>query len=419
MEMFRYQGKLKIITLALALLSLTIQSRGQDIIVIEDSVSYVAQDTLPSPKAESLSWQEKIRKKIDDLLLNDLFQTSSIGIDIYDLTDNQVLYHHNERLLLRPASTMKMITAVTALDKLGTSYKYSTVTSYIGNIEGGTLYGDIYCKGGFDPMLELSDLNLITREIKALGIDTIRGNVYADVSMKDGKLLGEGWCWDDDNPVLSPLVVSRKNDFSDKFKNRLLNSDIYYDDQVKIGTTPSGAKLIVTTSRTIGDVLPRMMKKSDNLYAESMFYQLSSSRPSTAKLCRQTVNSLISKMGLDPNNYYIADGSGLSLYNYVSAELEVEFLKYAYRNKDIFQPLYAAMPIAGVDGTLEGRMKSGYALNNVHAKTGTVTKISALTGYLRAYNGHIICFAIINNGVEKASLGRAFQDAVCQALCSP
>ncbi len=419
MEMFKSKGKLRIFTLVLALLFVTLQGFGQDIIVIEDSLSYVTQDSLLSPKTEPLSFQERITQKIDDLLLSDLFKTSSIGIKVYDLTDNEILYTHNERLLLRPASTMKMITAVTALDLLGSSYKFSTVTSYIGNIENGTLYGDIYCKGGFDPMLEQSDLNLIAREIKALGIDTIRGNVYADVSMKDGKLLGEGWCWDDNNPVLSPLVLSRKNDFLDKFKNRLLNSEIYYEDQVRTATTPSGAKLIVTTSRTIGDVLPRMMKKSDNLYAESMFYQLSSSRPSTAKLCRQTVNALISKMGLDPNNYYIADGSGLSLYNYVTAELEVEFLKYAYGKKEIFQPLYASMPIAGVDGTLEGRMKSGYAFNNVHAKTGTVTKISALSGYLRAYNGHIICFAIINNGVEKASLARAFQDAVCQTLCSP
>lgn len=59
-------------------------------------------------------------------------------------------------------------------------------------------------------------------------MDTIRGSIYADRSLKDADLLGEGWCWDDDNPVLSPLVFQRKDIFMDKFLAKLREEGIEY-----------------------------------------------------------------------------------------------------------------------------------------------------------------------------------------------
>ena len=77
------------------------------------------------------------------------------------------------------------------------------------------------------------------------------------------------------------------------------------------------------------------------------------------------------------------------------------------------------MPIAGMDGTLDRRMRRGHAHGNVHAKTGTVTGVSALAGYCTAANGHTLCFSIINMGIRRAAIGRGFQDKVCEALCRP
>ena len=76
------------------------------------------------------------------------------------------------------------------------------------------------------------------------------------------------------------------------------------------------------------------MKVSDNLYAEAVFYQLAASegtRWASARTGRQYENALFEKLGLNARDYYVADGSGLSLYNYVSAELEVKMLRYAYQ----------------------------------------------------------------------------------------
>ena len=83
----------------------------------------------------------------------------------------------------------------------------------------------------------------------------------------------------------------------------------------------------------------------------------------------------------------------------------------------MFQKLYKALPIGGVDGTLKNRMRKGtLSYKNVHAKTGSFTAINCLAGYLKANNGHQIAFAIMNQNVLSGREARKFQDAVCDML---
>ena len=109
-------------------------------------------------------------------------------------------------------------------------------------------------------------------------------------------------------------------------------------------------------------------------------------------------------------------GSGLSLYNYVSAELEVQLLRYAYTQPNIYNTLLPTLPIAGVDGTLKKRMRNTPAEGNVRAKTGTLFGVSSLAGYLTASNGHRLCFAIIVNGGMSQGPMRNLQNKICVAL---
>ena len=193
--------------------------------------------------------------------------------------------------------------------------------------------------------------------------------------------------------------------------------DVKYEESGKV---PNGAVLLCTRTHTIEQVLTRMMKESDNLYAESMFFQLAAAggaHPAKASHARAAINRLIQKIGLTPSAYKVADGSGLSLYNYVSPELLTRLLRFAWRNKNISDCLMATLPIAGFDGTLKNRMKGDYTCGNVRAKTGTLTGISSLAGYCTAANGHELCFTIINQGVLRTNDGRTFQDRVCRVLC--
>lgn len=397
------------------------------LLLLVASVSMMAQteelDTCSVDTVEVVQpWPQNVQYRLDSLMQSSLLETSMVGIIVYDLTADSILYKVNERQAMRPASTMKLVTAITALDRLGGSYQFRTQLYYTGTIENHTLNGDLYCVGGFDPAFNNDDMRAFVESIQRMGVDTIRGRIVADKSMKDADLLGEGWCWDDDNPKLSPLSYGRDIEFLERFVHELIDCDVVLDVRMTESRLPDDAFPICTRFHTMDQILQRMMKKSDNFYAEAMFYQLGAAtghRPSTAKHSAQVVKQLIQKVGNGKNPYRVADGSGLSLYNYVTPELEMRLLRYAYRNSNIYQHLLPSLPIAGVDGTLNTRMKGTFAEENVKAKTGTVTGISALAGYCTSANGHLLCFSIINQGIMKSDSGRNFQNKVCNALCAP
>ena len=410
--------------LVMALLSTFSTVRAQEEYVTEDdslSVDSVSLDT-PSVRSQTLPWHLAVKEELDRMLQTEMFSTSQVGMMVYDLDADSVLYAHGERQLLRPASTMKVLTAIAAIDKLGGSYQFKTELCYTGEVSDRTLHGNIYRVGGFDPRFNNDDMRAFVEGVRKMGVDTIRGYIYADKSMKDSDLAGEGWCWDDDNPVLSPLLIGRKDLFVERFIRELSEAGIVVEANISERQRPDDAFCIVSRFHTIDQVLMKMLKESDNLYAESMFYQLAAAtgnRPAKASHAASVINRLITKVGLNPRRYRIADGSGLSLYNYLSAEVEVALLRYAFRNNNIYLHLHPALPEAGVDGTLRSRMKGTFTRGNVFAKTGTVTGVSSLAGYCTAANGHRLAFSIINQGVMHASNARRFQDRVCTLLCQP
>ena len=383
------------------------------------SVAGSAQDSTPYPQ---LPATDSLCLRLDSLLRDPLFETTQVGLMVFDLDGDSVLYQYQARQLLRPASTMKLVTAITALDRLGVNYEYQTRFYYTGSIADSVLTGNLYCVGGFDPSLTGDDVAVMAESIRQAGICSIRGSIVADKQMKELLDYGEGWCWDDDNPMLIPLTIGRKDIFLPTMLRELERQGVDVRDAklVDNGTMPGGARHLSTYRHSIDTILNHMLKESDNFYAESMFYQTAAStgrRPAKATDVRTLTKQLIKRLGLGGNPYKIADGSGLSLYNYVSAELLVRLLRYAYSKPDIFDHLLPALPIAGVDGTLKKRMTDGAARGNVMAKTGTLTGISSLAGYLTTASGRQLCFAIINQGVMRNKDGRDFQDRVCNALC--
>ena len=364
---------------------------------------------------------DSLRIRLDSLLSDPMFETSQVAVMVYDLTADSARYRYNARQLMRPASCMKLVTAITALDELGPKYDYLTRLYWTGEVRGRTLEGNIYCVGGFDPTLTIEDLTLLAGCVQRLGIDSIHGLLVADRSMKEALDYGEGWCWDDENPLLTALSIGRKDVFLQTFAEEVARAGVNLEGvRLTEGRVPPQAVPLATCRHNISQVLERMLKMSDNHYAESMFYQTAASAKkgvARAKDARDISKKLFARLGLGHHPYRVADGSGLSLYNYVSVELLCSLLRHAWRTPSIRQPLMQALPIAGVDGTLEKRMRGTSAQGNVRAKTGTLTGISSLAGYCTTQDGHQLCFAIINQGVMKNAQGKAFQDRVCKVLC--
>ena len=390
-----------------------------DSITTDSLMASLICDTLTN---DTLPWPESLKARLDTIIMkSQTVKTSQFALMVYDLTADSLLYAVNEKQTLRPASTMKLLTAITALDKLGGSYQFKTYLKRTGEVVDSThtLKGNVYVVGGMDPRFNRDDLIAFVESLKKLGIDTIAGNLCADRSFKDKDLLGEGWCWDDDNPVLSPLVYSRKDQMMERFVSELAEQGITLKGEIVDEVAPFAAINICSRAHSIDQILSRMMKESDNLYAESMYYHLASalSKPAKAAGAKHFEQMLMRRMGLDPSNYRLADGSGLSLYNYVTAELEVAFLRYAYENSTIYNNLIPSLPLAAYDGTLAKRLNGTKAAGSVRAKTGTLTCVSSLAGYAKASNGHVLAFCIMNQGVLRAKNAKDFQDRVCVAMC--
>ncbi|MGM9582325.1 MAG: D-alanyl-D-alanine carboxypeptidase/D-alanyl-D-alanine-endopeptidase [Phascolarctobacterium sp.] len=380
-----------------------------------------ASKTDKAAKAPSSPWEAALSQRLNALLQHDLFQRSQLGMLVYDLTGDKVVFQHQPKQLLRPASTMKSLVALTALDRLSTFYQLQTKLAYDGTISDGVLTGNLYCIGGFDPLFDNQDMQAFVDSIKAMGIHSIQGRLIADVSMMDGPRWGIGWCWDDDeyNPPLFPLLVNGRDKFMQVFQSRLREAHIQSPALVVRGEAPVTATQLCVRSHGLQEVLQPMLKDSDNLCAEALFYQLAKfqkSKHATAEDARKVVHAFITKLGYDPNLYNIADGCGLSIYDYLSPELEVALLKYAYEHKDIYKAFYPALAIGGVDGTLDYRMHNKALKGAVHAKTGTLTGVSALAGYTTAPNGHLLAFSIMNNGVLDTPEVQSWQDEVCLVL---
>ena len=443
-----------------------------------------------------------LSSRLDTLIKYQLPVGSNVGISIYDLTDGKSLYTYQADKLSRPASTMKLLTTITALSHPDADDPFKTEVWYQSVIEQDTLKGDLYVVGGYDPEFDDEALDSLVNAVSRFPFSVISGHVYGDVSMKDSIYWGSGWAWDDTpasyQPYLSPLMLNKglvTVTASPGERGHLASLDCvpassYYTvtNETKSRTPAAGrfgvsrdwlqngnnivVKGNVEGKRTgmvniyssrdffmhtflerlqakgiqcpvnyafnelqkdslsvqialfetaIQDVINQIMKESDNLNAEALLCRLGAQATGKKHISDEDGLSVIRKqikaLGEDPDYYKLADGCGLSNYNYISPNLLIAFLKFAYSRTDVFQKLYKALPIGGVDGTLKYRMKRGTpSYKNVHAKTGSFTAINCLAGYLRTTNGHEIAFAIMNQNVLSGAKARAFQDAVCDEV---
>lgn len=396
--------------------------------------------TLPTMAEPADTFAIAIRERIDTLMKSEIFERSNVGLYVYDLTADTALYEYAKRQTLRPASTMKVMTASAALHTLGTDYNFQT-RLYISALTDLRPASDdpaladsitalppafsarVAVKGGMDPLLGPDDLRAFAQALRDRNITVIEGNIVCDASLKDTTRMGWGWCWDDPYVPLTPfLCLGKASTFESNLRKALRNAEITFNGALVDGRVPSDAQLAITRTHSIDQILQPMMKKSNNLYAECLFYQLaarSGKAYASSKDAAARVGQLIKRVGHQPEHYEVADGSGLSLYNYLSAELLVDVLRYDFRNDEVYSHLLASLPIMGRDGTLRKRCIGTSAQDRVRAKTGTVRGVSSLAGYATAPNGHVLAFAIINQGIVNGSTGRRFQDRVCCALTQP
>lgn len=159
-------------------------------------------------------------------------------------------------------------------------------------------------------------------------------------------------------------------------------------------------------SQSLSSLAGYCLKVSQNVYGETFLKTLglSTGKPGSVEGGRQVAIQTLTAWGIPADSYVMDDGSGLSRYDYVTADTIVAVLRHVWRDERLRGPFVAALPVAGRDGTLASRMKGTILDDNVEAKTGTLANVRALSGYLETRAGEKLVFSIIvNNFTAPAS----------------
>jgi D-alanyl-D-alanine carboxypeptidase/D-alanyl-D-alanine-endopeptidase (penicillin-binding protein 4) len=177
----------------------------------------------------------------------------------------------------------------------------------------------------------------------------------------------------------------------------------------------------VHVSAPLAASIRNFLKVSDNLTGELLVKAVGATvagPPGTyAKGLAAERAFLAGEVGIDTTAQRLADGSGVSRYNLVTARQIVSLLDFMASRDDLFPTWYDALPIAGIDGTLEGRMRGTAAEGRARAKTGTLNGVTALSGYVPAGDGERLAFSImIEFFAGSSEPRRAVQDSIVATL---
>jgi D-alanyl-D-alanine carboxypeptidase/D-alanyl-D-alanine-endopeptidase (penicillin-binding protein 4) len=181
-----------------------------------------------------------------------------------------------------------------------------------------------------------------------------------------------------------------------------------------VGLTPIAEHL----SPPLREVVALINKPSDNLLTEITLKSLGREirGEGTTAAGVQVLREFLQSAGLEMGAVHIVDGSGLSRINGVSAENFVRLLEYMHRSPHA-EAFRDSLPVYGVDGTLRNRLRGTPVQGNGYAKTGSLNRVSSVSGYLRTKSGRWLAFSIVMNAYNApASDARALQDKLVQIL---
>ncbi len=367
--------------------------------------------------------------KLNAALASAKIPSAQRAAEVVDLATGEVVFSRHASGSLAPASNEKLPIALAALTLLGPEYSISTEVLGEGEQQGSTWVGDLVLKGHGDPDLSTGDLKRLARQVRAAGIRSVSGDLVADESFFDRSRTAPGWkrfFLINECAPLSALSVDRGGVTSASpplvaarvFSEKLASIGVKVKGTTRTGVAAAGALSIASVeSPPLWKLLRFMDRESDNYTAELMLKQVGAydnGRGTTANGAA-AVTSVLSDAGIPLAGVRIADGSGLSLNDRLTAAALSRLLVFAWGDTSLRSPFVGSLSIAGRVGTLSHRLRLRPAFGNVFAKTGTTDSASALSGYVRDR----YAFVILQNGRPVAAArARAAQDRFVTVLAA-
>jgi serine-type D-Ala-D-Ala carboxypeptidase/endopeptidase (penicillin-binding protein 4) len=248
-----------------------------------------------------------------------------------------------------------------------------------------------------------------------LGIERDHGTNVVRVtgSIPLGASVGQEWV-----TVWEPEMYA-----ADMFRRALAAQGIRVDGQIRNAASPGTARLLARDeSMTVGELMNPFLKLSNNMHAETLVKAMGAVAEADGSWPAGlgVVTDYAKNLGVDTSAIRLSDGSGLSRKVNVTADSITDLL-IAVQKEPWWQQWYDALPIAGnpdrfTGGTLRTRMRNTPAANNLHGKTGSLTGVTALSGYVTTKDGRKLAFSMISNNYLVSP--RSIEDAVGVTLAS-
>jgi D-alanyl-D-alanine carboxypeptidase/D-alanyl-D-alanine-endopeptidase (penicillin-binding protein 4) len=367
------------------------------------------------------------------------------GVYVIDTTTGKRVCGSRGRTRRIPASNMKLFTTATALARFGAEGLLKTTLWRSGTLDAsGVLHGNLYLVGGGDPALSsptfashflgsaASNLFELTDDLESAGITKVTGKLLADDTIFD-RLRGVADSGFATSPYIGPLsgldfnsgyADSGGHGFAsdpaivaaDALADSLRSSGIGISANVALGARPP------TGTTQVGEVdspkMPVLTNETDvfsnNFFAEMLVKDLGAyfGSAGTTKAGTVVVKRFARSIG---SGVRAVDGSGLGRGNRVSPA-QVARLLAAMRKSAAADEFAESLPVAGKEGTVAQRMRGTAAAGRCNTKTGTITGVSALSGYCFNADGKVMAFSILNNRVSNLYDAHRQQDRMAALI---
>jgi serine-type D-Ala-D-Ala carboxypeptidase/endopeptidase (penicillin-binding protein 4) len=395
-----------------------------------------------------------------------------LGVIVLDATTGDTLFTHNADDAFTPASSLKLLTTAAILDKLGIGYQFTT--QVLGGAPEDGYLPYLVLRGVGDPTLKPTGVHSLETLAKSLFDAGIRevDDVHIDDFAFEHPRWGSGWMWDDPafpigalfldglaspygemisegepNPQLITNADTYALEVGKLFRVALERAGITVNETIfrQVATTEDQVLASITSAPLI-DIVQMANKESINEYVEQFYARLGladetiGSAASTPDSSYEALASFLSKAGINPDETRLRDASGLSRYNLISSTHLATLLHYMYLSpimrvkvapkpelayQNNFNLFIESLPVAGTGedapeaaakgGTLKNRLiDSGL---DVRAKTGSMTGVSSLSGYMTTDSGRILVFVMLmDNYVGPGGDLRRLQDALLETM---
>ena len=364
---------------------------------------------------------------------------SAGGAWVFDTeaTGDAVLFSDNGSREMIPASNQKLFVTAALLAELGPTARLETRVYARGKLGGrgdSVVGGDLVLVGDGDPSFgtgrfarandqPATRVSQLARNVAAAGVKRVEGRILADDSIFDrerragpdlsplsGLSFNNGY--DGGDYAHSPELVAAKG-----LKSALRKRGVRVDGQVGRANLPAATlesePLAAVASPTVAKLIEETNVPSNNFFAEMLLKRLAatSGRKGTRQRGNDKVETFAASVGTAVES---VDGSGLSRKNRVSPEHVGQLLVAMAKDEQNAAAFRDSLPVAGREGTVADRMRGTAAEGNCATKTGTLSDVSALSGYCDA-GGHTVVFSTLMNDANVDAARRA-QDRIAAAV---